>query len=357
MDGDSFELLVRDALARISKTDPAQENETKLLEVLSPVALSTVYQDVVIEGLLRKTELLLIGGSSKRFKSWAMLDLIYCISNGFSWLKFPTHQGIVIHFDLELHQATIRERLELIHSSYCRAGFKGSLEHLLVVPLRNKSFGRAHLSLISKQLGENVYCIVSIDPIYRFLLGKGENDPVAVCELLNEFLEIANKLGSAVALIQHFPKGDQSEKDAIDRFSGTGVWGRYPDSLVTFTAHEKDNCSSVNFIVRSFKEIDPFVVRWVFPRYQIEDSLDPAELKTKIHSRISKFSAEQLCDVLEPDQCISWTDWFRKCHKLFKISESSFRYKVNYAKQSKFVFLNSDNQYELSASYIQRNGH
>jgi AAA domain-containing protein len=309
-------------------------------------SLSNTYTEVIIEGLLRKTELLLLGGSAKKMKSWAMLDLIYCIINGFSWLKFPCHKGIVIHFDLELHEASLRERLELINSSYCQAGYRGSLDGLFCVPLRNEDFGPAQLNLITKQLHEKFYAVLSIDPIYRFLLGKGENDPVAVCELLTRFQKIANALGCAIALTQHFPKGDQSEKDAIDRFSGSSVWGRFPDSLITFTAHEKENCSSVNFIVRSFNQIDPFVVRWSFPRYRVDEGLDPEDLKTrKKPGAKRKTSAEQVCLLLSPEEKCSYTAWCAKACAAFEITTRTFDSRKNEALSLGLVRQDSDGLY------------
>lgn len=320
----------------------------------SPMALSDKYDEVLIEGLLRRTELLLLGGSAKRMKSWTMLDLLYCMINGFTWLKFPCHKGIVIHFDLELHEASLRERIELIHGSYCQAGFQGSLEGMFVVPLRNASFGRAQLGLITEQLQKDHYCLLSIDPIYRFLLGKGENDPVAVCELLNEFHEIANALGSAIALIQHFPKGNQSEKEAIDRFSGSGVWGRFPDSLVTLTEHEKENCSSVHAIVRSFNQIEPFAVRWQFPRYRIDEALDPDDLKTRQKPGAKrKTSAEAVCALLNPGHQVTYTDWCARACSAFDITSRTFDLRLKEAKTIGLVIQSKNGLYSLT---IRNNG-
>ena len=317
----------------------------------TPMTLSDQYSDVLIEGVLRRTELLLLGGSAKRMKSWTMLDLLYCIISGFTWLRFPCHKGVVIHFDLELHEASLRERLELIHSSYCQAGFSGTLEGMFIVPLRNEIFGRQQLDLITQQLEKQHYSLLSIDPTYRFLLGQGENDPVAVCDLLNEFHQIANALGSAVALIQHFPKGNQSEKDAIDRFSGTGVWGRFPDSLLTLTEHQNPDCSSLNCIVRSFNQIEPFVVRWQFPRYRIEEQLDPEDLKTKPGPK-KKSSAEGLCSLLSTEESISYVDFQRRAMQILQISSATFERRLREARNAKFIYQSPiDKNYALSPEY------
>src|ERR1700738_3783817 len=73
---------------------------------------------VVVEGLLRQLEIILIGGHSKSWKSWALLDLLFCVANGFPWLGLDTIQGDVIHFDLELLGPDIRRRFEAIRDSH-----------------------------------------------------------------------------------------------------------------------------------------------------------------------------------------------------------------------------------------------
>lgn len=314
------------------------------------------YPPVVIEGLLRQKEMLLMGGQAKKWKSWARADMLYCIGNGFRWLKFPTHQGMVVHFDLELLEADLRWRFEQIHQSYSQEGFKGSLDNLRYVTLRGVPFIMSDLEAHAEQLKAPHYIMASVDPIYRLLGAKSESDPAAVCDLLTRFLNLGSTIDASIALLQHFTKGDQSQKESQDRFSGTGIWNRFPDSLITFTDLEDQNCCSCEFTLRSFQPIEPFAVRWQFPRFRIDEKLDPQNIKTKTVKRTPKFSVELICDVLNPDESISWTDWFKKCRKLFGIGETSFRYKVNYAKEHKFVFLNTDNRYELTHQYIEKNG-
>src|ERR1700739_2762365 len=82
---------------------------------------------VIVEGLWRQQEVLLLGGHAKSWKSWAQMDLMFCIANGLGWLSWPNVvQGQVLHIDLELFDAEIRKRFELIHSCYG----EGSLENI-----------------------------------------------------------------------------------------------------------------------------------------------------------------------------------------------------------------------------------
>ena len=44
--------------------------------------------------------------------------------------------------------------------------------------------------------------------------------------------------GAAILYAAHFSKGNQAGKDAIDRISGSGVFGRDADTLIILTKHE-----------------------------------------------------------------------------------------------------------------------
>jgi hypothetical protein len=96
---------------------------------------------------------------------------------------------------------------------------------------------------------------------------------------LNAIESLSTDTGAAVAFGAHFSKGNQSAKEAIDRISGSGVFARDPDSIMVLTRHEQDGAFTVETILRNFKPLEPFVIRWDFPLFRRDDSLDPARLK------------------------------------------------------------------------------
>src|SRR5215472_4202023 len=64
---------------------------------------------IIVGNLWRQQEVLLLGGHSKSWKSWAQMDLMFCIANGFGWLTWPDiTQGPILHIDLELFDFEIR---------------------------------------------------------------------------------------------------------------------------------------------------------------------------------------------------------------------------------------------------------
>ena len=45
------------------------------------------------------------------------------------------------------------------------------------------------------------------------------------------------------------------------------------------TAHEEENCYTVNTTLRNFPNIEPYVVEWEFPLFKRKNELDPKRLK------------------------------------------------------------------------------
>jgi len=332
------------------------------LRLVHPPDMTNAYPPVVIEGLLRQGEILLAGGPPKRWKSWARLDMLYCIANGLDWLGFKCHKGLVVHVDLELFEADIVFRLKEIQKSYQAEGQEGNFDNFLCSPLRGQPFTLDDLAKIPQALANQHIILFSLDPVYRLLAEArlSENDQADVSQAMNKFLALASNLNCAVALLQHFSKGNQAQKDAQDRFSGSGVWSRYPDVGITFTDHKDENCVAAEFFVRSFQNAKNFVLRWDFPRFRIVPDLDPEELKAPKHpaGRPQKVSVDQLAALLSNGDAIPYKEFLTRAKKIFDISEASFNRKLKNAKDAGIIFLSPLNQgYALTPSYVSNSQH
>src|SRR5207244_10394065 len=98
---------------------------------------------------------------------------------------------------------------------------------------------------ILRAIKSKKYVLIILDPIYKLLGSSEENKAGDTATLLNEVESLAVETGAAVAYGSHFSKGNQAQKESIDRVSGSGVYARDPDSIVNFTRHEKDDCYTV----------------------------------------------------------------------------------------------------------------
>jgi hypothetical protein len=124
------------------------------------------------------------------------------------------------------------------------------------------------------------YSLIIVDPIYKLLTGKDEIGTEEIGKLCSEMDILAMRTGAAVLYVCHYSKGNQAMKEAMDRISGSGLWGRDADTLITFTAHKEKDCFAVEFKLRNFQEMDPFTAQWQYPIMVEREDLDPGDLKT-----------------------------------------------------------------------------
>lgn len=239
----------------------------------------------IIKGILHIGEKFGITAGSKRFKTWLLLYLSYCVANGLPFLGHKTKKSKVAIFDLELSKNALRRRLSRVQ----KAIGGGDFNNIRICSLRGKArkFCRAIKSsdqpLQKLILAEGIELVI-IDPVYKFLLGRDENSNGIVADILEDLTEFCDASGVALAYVHHHSKGNQANKDARDRGAGAGAWSRDPDSLLDLTEHEQwtnDNkVFTAEFTLRDFPPIENFVVRWDFPLVVVdENGLDPHELK------------------------------------------------------------------------------
>jgi AAA domain len=262
----------------------------------------------VIEGLLRIGEKLGITSGSKSFKTWLLLYIGYCIANGLDCFGFKTNKSKVIVFDLELSAYGLKRRLLRIQKTLGQ----GTFENIKACSLRGKAskfcreFPRAQQMIVA-----GGFKVVIIDPVYKFLLGKEENSNGVVADMLDRMTVFCMEAQVAMIYVHHHSKGNQAEKDPLDRGSGAGAWSRDPDTLIDLTPHEdftnEDKLYTCSVTVRDFAPIENFVVRWNFPLLVRDDSgLDPARLKRPDKGgRPQSDAEEKIIVALRTAECVA----------------------------------------------------
>jgi hypothetical protein len=230
----------------------------------------------LIEGILHQGSKMLIGGGSKSFKSWTLLELSLAICAGLPWLGFSTTTCPVLYLNFELPRFAIASRLNQIAQAMQIA----IPDTFAFWNLRGYACESSKiLPRITEAALDKGFAFIVIDPLYKLLGGKDENLSRDMALLMNDIELLALKINAAVASGLHFAKGNASFKEAIDRIAGSGVLGRDPDTIVTLTQHEQLNAFTVDMILRNFPQQDPFVVRREHPLMLIDAQLDPAKLK------------------------------------------------------------------------------
>jgi hypothetical protein len=237
--------------------------------------------EAVIAGLLRIGEKLGITAGTKRFKTWLLLYIAYCIANGIDFLGFKTKQSKVVFFDLELSRNGLKRRLLRIQ----KAVGSGDFENLKICSLRGKAglFCRNFEHIKDRIVKEGAKVVV-IDPVYKFLLGKEESSNGVVADVLERLTVFCMEAKVAMIYVHHHSKGNQAGKESMDRSSGAGAWSRDPDAILDLVEHNdstrEERILIAEITVRDFPPIENIVVRWNFPLLEKDTKgLDPAKLK------------------------------------------------------------------------------
>lgn len=230
----------------------------------------------IIADVLYQGGKLMMSAPSKARKTYLLAALAICVSAGRPWLGLETAKGNVLYLNFELQEFAFRDRIRAI----CLAYGVEIPESLHVWNLRGT---RANLPRIRKKLvkfcQDHAITLIIFDPIYKLLDGLSENDAGEIAGLLNDVEAIAHETSAAVAWAHHFAKGSAMAKESIDRASGSGVWARDPDAVMTLTPNSADDCLGVECHLRNFKPIEPFAIRWRYPIWVTDERIDPLDHK------------------------------------------------------------------------------
>ena len=229
----------------------------------------------LVSGVLHKGAKMVLGGGSKVGKTWALIDLALSVSSGTPWLGLPCNQGVVIYLNFEIQEGFFHNRLLQVAD----AKEIELTENLLVWNLRG--FARPAKELfeeVQERLAGRDVALVIVDPVYKLALGGDENSAGEVGLLLNEFEVLASNTGAAVAFSAHFAKGDALLKSSVDRISGSGVFARDPDAILTMTGTQEEGVFNVESTLRNCRALPAFAVRWAFPLL-VREAMKPIAAK------------------------------------------------------------------------------
>ena len=251
----------------------------------------------IIEGCLHEGCKMIISGSSKAGKTWSLINLAIAASNGMPWLGMPVKQSKVLYLDFELKKFFGTDRIKRV----AKAMFKGEIKpnhHLDYWPLRGHR--TELLDLLTKIRAEKrEYDLIILDPYYKLATGIDENDAKAVGEIVNLIEDFSEETGAAIVFAHHFSKGNKSETDHIDRASGSGVFARDPDAILTLTSHEEEEHLVLETTSRNCPFAPPKVLEFsaeTFPLFHHKPDLEAKFRKPGQTSTIQKKINEGLCE-------------------------------------------------------------
>lgn len=230
-----------------------------------------------IEGVVHAGTKVVLASGSKVGKTWILIAWIIAVVTGTRIWKYITQKGKALLVNFEIRPEFMADRIEVIQ----KHGKHQDLDNLHVWNLRGATIEFEQLAdaIIERALREN-YALIVLDPIYKTMVGKSENSSSTVGILCKQIDRIIEATGAAVIFAHHYTKGNAAKKNQIDRMSGSGVFARDADTIITLTEHVQKNCYVVEMTLRNLAPQPPFVVEWQFPVMVERPDLSPADFKT-----------------------------------------------------------------------------
>lgn len=207
----------------------------------------------LIDGIVRRGELLLVVGGAKTWKTWMGIHMACAIDAGSEFLgTYPTCKANVLYLDYELKKDTLRKRV-------CMS-FPKLPETVDLVSLRGRK--RPSLAQLEALIVENGYDVVFVDCLYETGWIREENDNMMLAEDLRPIQEIAERTGCTIIIIDHTAKGGGKDKDIMDAARGGGVKGGKVDGVLQLVAYdgEEPGLVTVKTLVRDFPPAESFPV-------------------------------------------------------------------------------------------------
>ena len=275
--------------------DPLPAPKFLTLSDIVSIDTHTEMPPQIIKNVLHKGSKMIISGSSKAGKTLSLLHLGLAVSNGKPWLGHETTQGNVIYLDFELKPRMAAKRITSIIAA--NPGIYKQNPRFLYCGLRGQSRSLEDLVHHIEDLPDYQPDMVIVDPFYKLATGADENDAGAISEVVNRMEKFSERLDCSFVYAHHFSKGNKSDTDHIDRASGSGVFARDPDAILTLTPHEEEDHLVLEATLRDFPTPEPQVVEFSWPNFIHKPDLEP-KLRKAGQSKAKKDRLNKLSDAL-----------------------------------------------------------
>jgi len=272
-----------------------------LFQVMADASDPSTLPPVLLEGILHKGCKMILSGSSKAGKTLGLMHLGLAAANGLPWMGHRINrQCKVVYLDFELKPRLAKERIKTIVSDKANEYFP--TKNFMYCGLRGQKRSLEDLALHIQAIRDFEPDMVIVDPFYKLGGDYDENDAGSVGLVLDKMEKFSERLDCAFVYAHHFSKGNKAETDHIDRASGSGVFARDPDAILTLTPHEEDYHLVLEATLRNFPTPEKKVIEFAWPNFIHKPDLEPTLRKAGQASESKKINenlAQRLLELLE----------------------------------------------------------
>jgi hypothetical protein len=244
------------------------------------------------------------------------MEAALAISQGGKFVKWEANIGKVFYIDTELEKFDFQVRMKSIVAGGHYNPDKGDFRKML---LRGTKTEITRLvGVIANRLAGQEYDVIVIDAIYSLLGDREENSNEDITGVGVELFRLAKLTGAGVIFVHHFSKGSQQGKRGIEKASGAGAWGRFPDVCLAIDRHTQDFCYNFEVTTRTFAEEKPFVARRENGLWTVQDGL-----QVEHKSASTAASLTDILRVLDGNE-LTVGEWQQRCLDTLPIKTRAF---------------------------------
>jgi len=289
----------QDEIAALDWLNMERAQELFAAALLRPVVpLSTIGdiehippRPIIIDGIARAGEVVLLAGQAKAKKTWLALDLAIACSAGGRWGGTQSCEPCpVLYVDAECPREVIAERMRL---RMLDAGKPTTEACRRVQLLSARGTVRRSIESACDTIRQGIcqsgagLCI--IDTLSAYFPVEDENDNAEATAAMGSIVAVAEDLQCVIMMIHHTPKGAAgSQRATVDMAAGAGAWARRADTVVSIREIEGETLMDVR--ARSLPAIERACIRWgptMAPRF--EPAPDTSDIPTVAPTQ-SKFA-------------------------------------------------------------------
>ena len=242
----------------------------------------------LIDNVLRQGHKMMLSGTSKAGKTFALMQLAVAVATGRPWFGFSCRKGKPLYINLELDEMSCIARFKKIGAALKLK--TEDVENIIIWNLRGYAVAFEKIApKIAELVKTYALDLVIIDPIYKVFSGS-ENDQETVAVFCNS-MDLIAQAGASVVYCHHHSKGIQGNKDPMDRASGSGVFARDADALLDMIeiflpgkapinpAKPAVSAWQLSGVLREFPPFQPKKVYFDYPLHEVctDGALDSAK--------------------------------------------------------------------------------
>jgi len=236
-----------------------------LKKVFTPISLNDIVTKnygeytYIVDKLIPRVGITIIGGAPKSGKSWLTLYIMSCIASGIDVFRRKTTKVKMLVIDEENSLRGLKRRAEKAIKDINKVPlFVVSQQNFKVDKKEDREW------LIEYMKAEGIELLVFDS--FRRISTKDENESKSIAELYENFKEIMLATGCGILLIHHNRKVSKGEVIGFESFRGSGDIGAMAEAMIVVNSKRLDNMNGKQSVLipelRESPETCPFIVDW-----------------------------------------------------------------------------------------------